>query len=59
LLGENGNENRFQITERFLKIERIEKWLVYLLSLTDAVKENDLASLLNHLGLSTKHQKKV
>lgn len=39
--------------------ERIEKWIVYFLALTHALKEKELLSLLGHLNLSAKHQGKI
>jgi len=39
--------------------EKIEKWIVYFLALTDSLKENELKMLLEHLNLSQKHREKV
>ncbi len=39
--------------------EKIEKWLVYFLALTDKINEKDLAELLSHLNISSKHQEKI
>ncbi|MGA1839894.1 MAG: CBS domain-containing protein [bacterium] len=39
--------------------EKIEKWIVYFLALTDSLNEKELIPLLDHLNLSIKHREKV
>ncbi|MBN2372314.1 CBS domain-containing protein [bacterium] len=40
--------------------EKVEKWLVYFLALTDPVKENNnLELIMNHFGLPARYQQKI